>query len=164
MAVKKNNIATRLIALAQEKNVTIASAESCTGGWVGKKLTDIPGSSSVYLGGIISYSNEVKHSVLGVPQDILGAYGAVSEQTAQIMASGARELLKSDYAVSITGIAGPGGGTFEKPVGMVCFGISNKFLTETMTKQFGDLGRDKIRKRSVKTALKLLETAILLRN
>ena len=98
---------------------TVVTAESCTGGLIGSLLTDISGSSDYYLGGIIAYANEVKHQVLGVRQETLESVGAVSEETALQMARGARQLLHADYALAVTGIAGPGGGTPEKPVGLV---------------------------------------------
>ena len=107
-----------------EEHSTISTAESCTSGLVGKLLTNVSGSSEYYMGGVISYSNDVKHRVLGVPQDMLDIYGAVSEQVAKAMAEGARTVGQTTYAVSTTGIAGPGGGTQEKPVGLVWFGVT----------------------------------------
>ncbi|MDU1334260.1 MAG: CinA family nicotinamide mononucleotide deamidase-related protein, partial [Veillonella sp.] len=107
-----------------EEHSTISTAESCTSGLVGKLLTNVSGSSEYYMGGVISYSNDVKHRVLGVPQDMLDTYGAVSEQVAKAMAEGARTVGQTTYAVSTTGIAGPGGGTREKPVGLVWFGVT----------------------------------------
>ena len=109
-----------------EKNLTFATAESCTGGLISKRMTDLSGSSRVYLGSIISYANEVKQNLLGVRKETLETYGAVSEETAIEMARGARERLGTDIAVSTTGIAGPGGGTDEKPVGLVYVAISSK--------------------------------------
>jgi len=107
-----------------ERNETIATAESCTGGLIGKLLTDRPGSSEYYLGGVVVYSNEIKEKLLGVPHVTLSQHGAVSAQTAEAMAAGARDRLKSTYAISVTGIAGPGGGTDEKPVGLVYLGLA----------------------------------------
>jgi nicotinamide-nucleotide amidase len=101
------------------RGLTLATAESCTGGLVAARLTSVAGSSDVFLGGIVSYANEVKASELGVPEDVLRAYGAVSPETAAAMAQGVRERLQADVGVSVTGIAGPGGGTPEKPVGLV---------------------------------------------
>ena len=97
--------------LCRERGLTLATAESCTGGLVAVRLTSVPGSSAVFLGGIVAYANEVKESLLGVPAEVLAAYGAVSAETAVAMAHGARERLGADLAVSVTGIAGPGGGT-----------------------------------------------------
>ncbi len=111
-----------IIDLAKKLNKTIAVAESCTGGLVASKLTDVSGSSDVFLGGVVSYSNECKMNVLGVKKDTLEKYGAVSEYTAKEMAKGVNELLRADLTVSTTGIAGPTGGTSEKPVGLVYIG------------------------------------------
>ena len=108
----------------RERKITIAVAESCTGGLLGSKITDVPGSSEYFLGGVIAYQNEVKESLLHVPQDVIASHGAVSAQTVEAMASGCRELFKCDIAVSITGIAGPGGGSAEKPVGLVYVGLA----------------------------------------
>jgi nicotinamide-nucleotide amidase len=103
----------------RERGWTLATAESCTGGMVAARLTSVPGSSDVFVGGIVSYSNEVKVAELGVPEEVLRAHGAVSAETAAAMARGARERLGADVAVAVTGVAGPGGGTEEKPVGLV---------------------------------------------
>lgn len=103
---------------------TVVTAESCTGGWIGKRFTDVPGSSAYYLGGVVSYTNELKRQLLGVPAEILAAHGAVSEETCRAMARGARERLGADYALAVTGIAGPGGGSEEKPVGLVYVGVA----------------------------------------
>ena len=116
-----------------EKKLTFASAESCTGGLIGKRMTDLAGASEVYFGSIISYANEIKENLLGVPHEILEKHGAVSPETAAHMARGARERLGVDIAVSTTGIAGPGGGTDEKPVGLVYVGVSSR-LGESVTK------------------------------
>ncbi len=105
--------------LLVKKNLTIGLAESCTGGLIGAALTSVPGSSRYFLGGIISYANHVKEKVLGVPEEILARYGAVSEETAGHMALGARRVLGSDIGLAVTGVAGPGGGTPQKPVGLV---------------------------------------------
>ena len=108
-----------VLGLCRERGLTLATAESCTGGLVAARLTSVPGSSDVFVGGVVAYSNEVKRSELGVPRETLEAHGAVSEETAAAMAEGARERLGVDVAVSVTGVAGPGGGTEEKPVGLV---------------------------------------------
>jgi nicotinamide-nucleotide amidase len=105
--------------LCRARGLTLATAESCTGGLVGARLTAVPGSSDVYVGGIVSYANAVKEALLGVPPQTLAAHGAVSPETAEAMAAGARRALLADVAVSVTGVAGPGGGTPEKPVGLV---------------------------------------------
>jgi nicotinamide-nucleotide amidase len=108
----------------RERKLTIAVAESCTGGLLGSMITDVPGSSEYFLGGVIAYQNEVKEALLHVPHDVIASHGAVSAQTVEAMASGCRELFKCDIAVSITGIAGPGGGSAEKPVGLVYVGLA----------------------------------------
>ena len=107
------------VRLLTEKHLTAATAESCTGGLVAKRVTDIPGSSEVFRMGVVTYANEAKTKLLGVPEDILRQYGAVSPQVARLMAQGIRKLSGSDFGIGITGIAGPGGGTTEKPVGLV---------------------------------------------
>ena len=117
-----------------EKNLSIATAESCTGGLLGHVLTSISGSSSYYDRGIISYTNQAKHELLDVPNNLLEMYGAVSEQVAQAMAEGIRKNAGADLGVSTTGIAGPTGGTKEKPVGLVYIGVSTK--EKTIVKRF----------------------------
>src|SRR5699024_6603040 len=108
----------------KQRGLTLATAESCTGGLIGKRITDIPGSSACYVGGVISYSNDVKMQLLGVKQQTLSQYGAVSEQTACEMAEGVRRCTGADIGLSTTGVAGPDGGTEEKPVGLVYIGLS----------------------------------------
>lgn len=108
-----------LVRRLAEQGRTIATAESCTGGLIAESLTRIPGASAVFGYGWVTYANEAKHDLLGVPWDILNVYGAVSEQTVLAMASGARQRAGSDVAIAVSGIAGPGGGSPEKPVGMV---------------------------------------------
>ena len=138
-----------------EKKLTCATAESCTGGGVGYAITGVPGSSAVFMGGIISYDNSVKQRVLGVPEEVLSTKGAVSSECAAAMAEGARRLLKTDLAVSLTGIAGPGGGSAEKPVGLVWFGLASKSGTITEKKIFpGD--REAVRTAAIEHALALL--------
>ncbi|GBD20206.1 Nicotinamide-nucleotide amidohydrolase PncC [bacterium HR28] len=112
-------LARRVYELFTRRGHTLATAESCTGGLIGHLVTSVPGSSEYYIGGIIAYSNAVKRDVLGVPEELLRAVGAVSPECAEAMARGVRALLKTDYAVATTGIAGPGGGTPTKPVGLV---------------------------------------------
>ncbi len=116
----KNSLGNLLTA----KSLTIAVAESCTGGLIGHMITDIPGSSAYFLGGIISYSNQAKCDLLGVSPDTLKQYGAVSDQTAMQMATGVKVRFGSDIGLSVTGIAGPDGGTVEKPVGTVFMGFA----------------------------------------
>lgn len=116
-------------ALLRERRLTLALAESCTGGLVGHRVTNVPGSSAYFLGGAEVYSNTAKMTVLGVPRETLERHGAVSEETAAAMAEGARRVFGADLAVGITGIAGPDGGTSEKPVGTVCFGLATADAT-----------------------------------
>lgn len=138
-----------------ELNATIAVAESCTGGLLGKEITDIAGSSSYFLGGIISYSNEAKINLLNVNRKTIEEYGAVSEQTAIEMASNVRNIFNSNYGVSITGIAGPDGGTPLKPVGTVWIGISSEKHTHARLFHFGEI-REVNRERAVGMALAMV--------
>ena len=115
--MKMNTRAEAVIARLKEQGLTLATAESCTGGLIGKLLTDVPGASAVYKGGVISYVNEIKHRLLGVEQEILDVCTAVSRETAHEMARGARERLAADCAVSVTGLAGPDGDGTGRPVG-----------------------------------------------
>lgn len=141
---------------------TLATAESCTGGLVGERLTEVPGSSDYFLEGVITYSNAAKTRLLGVPADLIEEHGAVSSEVAQAMAEGARNRAGSTYAVSITGVAGPGGGTDEKPVGTVFVGYSGPDGTTSMRFQLpGD--RHLVRWRSSQAALDLLRRKMLAR-
>jgi len=141
--------------LLRERGETLATAESCTGGWLGKVLTDRAGSSDYYVGGVVAYSNEIKVRLLGVAEEILAAHGAVSAETAAAMASGARERLGADYALAITGIAGPGGGTDDKPVGLIYLGMAHGGGVETRRLRLSN-DREQNRERSVYAALNLL--------
>ncbi len=126
-----------------ESGKTVSCAESCTGGTISQLLTSIPGSSAYFLGGVTSYANSVKNGVLGVPEEILDNYGAVSKECVAAMADGVRRITGSDFAVSTSGIAGPGGGSPEKPTGTVWVGISSAAGTETFTVQYnGDRKRN----------------------
>ncbi len=116
--------------LLKERGLTIAVAESCTGGLLGNMITDVPGSSAYFRGGIIAYQNDVKQKLLNVPSSVLTAVGAVSEEVARAMANGVRKLLGSDIGVGITGIAGPGGGTPDKPVGLVYIAVEGQHEAE----------------------------------
>lgn len=134
---------------------TLATAESCTGGGIGAAITAVSGASQVFVGGVISYTNAVKNQVLGVEQAVLDKYGAVSAPVAGAMASGVRNLLKSDVAVSVTGLAGPGGDDFGNPVGTVCIGYADRH--QTLAKQYRFYGdRDDIRQQSIRAALELV--------
>ena len=152
--------AEKLVRVRTEKKMSCATAESCTGGGVGYTITGVPGSSAVFWGGVISYDNSVKRDVLRVPDVVLATKGAVSSECAAAMAEGARRLLKTDLAVSLTGIAGPGGGTAEKPVGLVWFGLASggarsRATVITEKKVFpGD--REAVRTAAIEHALNLL--------
>ncbi|MGD8485536.1 MAG: CinA family protein [Chloroflexota bacterium] len=148
-------LASRLQAVALERGLTVATAESCTGGLVGHSLTAIAGSSDYYLGGVISYSNELKVRLLGVPEPTLGRHGAVSAQVAVAMADGARTRAGSDYAVAVTGVAGPGGGTGAKPVGLTYVAVAGPNGHEVRRHQWeGDRAANK--EQSAAAALELL--------
>lgn len=147
--------------LLADNNKTISSAESCTGGTISKLLTSVPGSSRYFLGGITAYSNSVKERVLGVPAAIIDRFGAVSSECVAAMAEGIRRLTESDYSVSTSGIAGPGGGSAEKPVGLVWIGVSSQMGTETFKVQYkGD--RERNIERSSAFALDAIRKKILL--
>ncbi len=134
---------------------TLVTAESCTGGGIGAALTAVPGSSAVYKGGVISYTNEVKREILGVSPEILDRYGAVSLQTAEAMASGVRKLLKADIAVSVTGLAGPSGDDFGNPVGTVFIGYDSQ--RRSLVKEYHFSGsREQIRNQAIGSALELI--------
>jgi nicotinamide-nucleotide amidase len=155
-------MARALIDLCRAKKLTIATAESCTGGLVAATLTEIPGSSDVFDRGFVTYSNDAKHAMLGVPVDALATFGAVSRETAETMASGALARAGVDLAVSITGIAGPGGALPGKPVGLVHFaatsrsgGLMHHGLMH-QERRFGDIGRTQVRLASVAVALAML--------
>ena len=126
MFLNEKSLQNIVVSKLREKNLTLATAESCTGGLIGKRITEVSGCSSVYLGGIISYANSVKIKQLNVRDETLKKYGAVSEQTALEMCRGAAENLNADIGVSTTGIAGPDGGSKEKPVGLVYVGVYYK--------------------------------------
>lgn len=150
-----------LLAALAESGKTFAAAESCTGGMIGARICAIPGASSSFLGSIVSYANEVKEHVLGVGQSTLAAHGAVSEETAAEMALGAKRITGASVAVSVTGIAGPGGGSAEKPVGTVSFGVAigDRVYTETM--HFNPHGtRERIRKQAASHAMRLALRAL----
>ncbi|MEQ5727076.1 nicotinamide-nucleotide amidase [Providencia rettgeri] len=116
----------------KEQGKTVTTAESCTGGWVAKVLTDISGSSDYFQRGFVTYSNEAKHQMIGVKDESLQQYGAVSQQVVTEMATGALQEACADFAVSVSGIAGPGGGSVEKPVGTVWFGFAQKQVDQTV--------------------------------
>ncbi|WP_394199725.1 CinA family protein [Litoreibacter albidus] len=152
--------AAQVLRAARARGWRIATAESCTGGLIAGALTDVAGSSDVVDRGYVTYSNQAKQDMLGVTTASLEAYGAVSEQVAREMAMGALAAAGVDVAVSVTGIAGPGGSAV-KPEGMVCFGLATAQGVLTETVQFGALGRQGVRQATVKHALDLLLKACL---
>lgn len=152
-------IATDILRLATSKDLKITAAESCTGGMVAAALTDLPGSSAIFEYGFVTYSNMAKIELLGVSQTALDTFGAVSEQVVRDMATGARTASKADIAVSISGIAGPGGSEF-KPEGRVCFGIATETNTLSETVEFGAMGREQVRESAKDHALALILIAL----
>jgi nicotinamide-nucleotide amidase len=141
--------------LCRARGLTLGTAESCTGGMVAERLTSVPGSSDVFVGAVVAYADEVKARELGVPREVLERHGAVSAETAMAMAAGAREGLGADFAVAVTGIAGPGGGSDEKPVGLVFLHVEGPIGSRSADFVFpGD--RTSIRRRATVTALHLL--------
>jgi nicotinamide-nucleotide amidase len=149
-----------VLSLCRSKQWTIATAESCTGGLVMGLLTEIVGSSDVVDRGFVTYSNDAKQKLLGVPEQVLRLHGAVSEPCARAMAKGALEASGASIAVSITGIAGPGGGSAEKPVGLVHFGCATSRGVWHRERRYGDRGRRAIRLAAVEEALDFIsETA-----
>lgn len=150
----------RVLDVARAASLTIGTAESCTGGLIAKRLTDVPGSSDVVVGGVVSYANSAKIGVLDVPAALIEAHGAVSSQVAEAMAIGARARLGVDVAVSVTGVAGPGGGTPDKPVGTVWFGLATPAGVTSVHKKLPDFGRDRVRESTAATALRLVLEAL----
>jgi nicotinamide-nucleotide amidase len=151
-------LATRVLDAARARGRKIATAESCTGGLVAGALTDIAGSSDVVERGFVTYSNEAKLEMLGVPASTLANHGAVSRETAEAMAAGAIRRSMADVSVAVTGIAGPGGGSPEKPVGLVHFAAAARDGRHThQERRFGDIGRAEVRRQSVLVALAMLE-------
>jgi nicotinamide-nucleotide amidase len=148
--------AQRVLDLCRARALKVTTAESCTGGLVAGALTDIAGSSDVVDSGFVTYSNRAKESMVGVPAATLAAHGAVSRETAEAMAQGALGRTGADLSVAITGIAGPGGGSAEKPVGLVHFAAARGGKVVHREKRFGDLGRGEVRRRSVLVAIEML--------
>lgn len=149
--------AERAFGLLKEKGLMLACAESCTGGLVAAAMTDLPGSSAVLDRGFVTYSNAAKTQMLGVPAALIAAHGAVSAAVARAMAAGALERSDADIGVSITGVAGPGGGSADKPVGLVHFGAASRTgAVRHRERRFGDLGRSEIRRLAVLEALDLI--------
>ncbi|MDP2125351.1 MAG: CinA family protein [Parvibaculum sp.] len=151
------HLAELTLADAREAKLKIVTAESCTGGLIAGLLTEIAGSSEVVERGFVVYSNEAKRDMLDVPGDLIADFGAVSEPVARAMAEGALKNSRAHISVSVTGVAGPGGGTPMKPIGLVHFGAARQgrsILHEAQ--RFGDVGREEIRLKSIETALNLI--------
>lgn len=143
-----------LIRIYADKKYTLCFAESCTGGLAAASVVALPGASEIFYGSIVSYDNSVKRRLLGVPRTLLEIYGAVSEKCAMQMAKGAREAMGTDVAVSVTGIAGPGGGSAEKPIGLVYIGVDSVHGTRVTKHLLGEVGdRTAIREHSVREML-----------
>ena len=146
-----------VLAMARAKGLKIATAESCTGGLISALLTEIAGSSDVFERGFVTYSNDAKTDLLGVSAGVIRQHGAVSETVVRAMAEGAIRNSKAQVAVAVTGIAGPGGGSDEKPVGLVHVAAAMAGqATQTLECRFGDIGRDQVRQETVRAALALL--------
>lgn len=148
--------AIQVLAACREARFTVATVESCTGGLIAGALTAIPGSSDVVNGGLVTYSNAAKTALAGVPAELIDSHGAVSEPVARAMAEGGWMRLAASLCVAVTGVAGPGGGSVEKPVGLVHFACAGGHATIHREHRFGALSRDEIRRLTVVTALDML--------
>jgi nicotinamide-nucleotide amidase len=159
--IELRNRAADLLTKCRAKGVRIATVESCTGGLVSALITDIAGSSDVFDRSFVTYSNDAKTALVGVPAELIAEHGSVSREVAIAMANGGFERSKATMVVSITGIAGPGGGSKEKPVGLVYFALAQEGR-ETITQRclFGDLGRKSVRQSSMHQALDMFESAL----
>ncbi len=153
-------LASRIGQLLRQRNLTVSVAESCTGGRLGDRITDVPGSSDYFMGGVISYSNAAKVNLLGVDGAVLASRGAVSREVAVQMASGVRKRFKSDIGVGVTGIAGPTGGSRAKPVGLVIIAVCSETSAACAKKIFKG-SRTSIKKQSTEEAIRMLQQFIL---
>ena len=150
-------LCTKIVDILKQRGLTLSTAESCTGGLVAKSITDVSGCSSVFYGGVVSYDNSVKQGVLGVKEETLNTYGAVSYETAREMAQGVRRALNTDIGISTTGIAGPGGGTPTKPVGTVYIGIATSDSVQSIRLNINEnFSRSEIRAQACYQLLNLL--------
>ena len=149
-----------IVRLLTERNLTLATAESCTGGFIANQITNVPGASKVFPGGVVAYSNGVKQKFLGVRAGTLERHGAVSEAVAREMAEGARKKFGADFAIAVTGIAGPGGGTKHKPVGTVFIALAAAGETAVEWK-LNSFGRKKFKQTTANQALKMLYLRLL---
>lgn len=153
-------LAEQVVSLLKAKKLTLTTAESCTGGLIGGAITSVPGSSSVYTSGFITYSNQSKFDMLGVKLETLHEHGAVSRQTAEEMALGAKKAAQTDIAVSVTGIAGPTGATETKPLGLVCIAITKRASLRTRVQvKIYNGSREEVRLNTLKAALRLIYSA-----
>lgn len=153
--------ADQLIEALIVRGLTLCTAESCTGGWVAKVLTDVPGSSACFKGGIVAYANDVKESILGVPDELIAEHGAVSPQVAEAMAVGGRRVVGTDIAVALTGVAGPSGGTPQKPVGLVYLAVAHADSVGIHELRLSaDLGRSGIRRAATEQALAVVAAVL----
>jgi len=148
-----------IVRLLTRKKKTLALAESCTGGLIANQITNVPGASKIFLGGIVSYSNKAKQKFLGVQAKTLNQQGAVSEVVARQMAKGARKRFVADFAIAVTGIAGPSGGTKDKPTGTVFMAVAGAFGI-LVQRKLNPFGREKFKKVTAHQALKLLQAKI----
>jgi competence/damage-inducible protein CinA C-terminal domain len=156
---EKTDLAEVVLRLCRERSLSVATAESCTGGLVGARLTAVPGASDVYLGGIVAYANRIKESLLGVPAELIRECGAVSERVAERMAAGVRERTGAAIGIGVTGIAGPGGGSAEKPVGTVWIAVEMDGAARKSGRVFvGD--REEVRLRAAQAALDMVRTLV----
>lgn len=146
----------KIVETLKARGEVFCTAESCTGGQISKTVTDLAGVSAVFFGGVVSYANEIKEKLLGVRHKTLEKYGAVSEQTAAEMAAGAVRALGADFSVAVTGIAGPDGGSEEKPVGLVYIACADKNGNVKVTKNLFSSDRKAVRDQTTKTALQML--------
>jgi len=149
-------LARSVIDRLERAGIMLVTAESCTGGLIAATLTSVPGSSSVVFGGYVTYANAAKTGMIGVPADLIAVHGAVSESVARAMAEGALRASGAGLAIAVTGVAGPGGGSAEKPVGLVHFGLAIPGRTTHRVERFGDLGRERIRRETVRVALEMV--------
>ncbi len=157
----QQGVAAATLALLQERDLTLAAAESCTGGLVGKLLTDVPGASASFLMSAVTYANQAKQAILGVPAEVIAEHGAVSEACALAMAEGARARSGADLAVAVTGIAGPDGGTEDKPVGTVWFATAGPDGTRSKLRTFPPFDRESLRRLAAHAAIDLIRRRLL---
>ena len=153
--MKTEELSVQVISRLKQEGLTLATAESCTGGLIGKMLTDVPGASAVYLGGVISYTNAVKHRLLGVAEETLEVCTAVSRETAKEMARGAREVIRADLGVSVTGLAGPDGDGTGRPVGLVYIAIDGSGFSFCRELHLAG-GRSLIRQQAAEEVLQMI--------